>query len=369
MGFLSNLFGKKTNTYVGIDIGSTYIKVVQFKKDGGRIVLETYGEVALAAYLKTDDDSETHYPGELTNLPAHKLAEALTNVLTESNVTATNAVVSISSATSLIFTLELPRISERELAGVIENEARKHIPIPMTEISLDWWVIPEREVYGDNESQDRQRQIEVLIAAIRNEVVERYNEVMSNMTMLSSHAYEIETFSALRGSFRGELSPVMLVDFGASGTRIAIVEHGIIRKFHSINRGSAYLSSSIKKSLEIKFDEAEKLKKEVGLQKNHPNEEVYNIISTGINYVFAEVQNVLFEYEKEYKKPISKIILIGGGALLRGLPQVVENRFNITTVYADPFQKAQSPDFLADVLSQAGPEFAVACGLALLSIE
>ncbi len=360
-------FGKKNhNTFVGIDIGSSYIKVTQLKKENGQIILETYGEVALGPY---DNDRAA---GELTSLEPEQMVEAIKNLLEQANVTSQNAVISISSATSLIFILKLPKISERELSGVVENEARKYIPVPLTEVTLDWWIIPEKEIYGDEYSQSantKQTDVDVLVAAVRNEVIDRYNNISSSLGIFNTPQYEIETFSAIRSSFKHELSPVMLIDFGASGTRIAIVEHGVIRKFHSVSRGSAYLSSSLSKSLQIDFEEAEKLKREVGLDKTHKNEDAYNIINTGTNFIFSEIKNILFDFEREYKKPVAKIILTGGGSLLNQFKEQLESKYDITTVFADPFSQAISPDFLEAVLEKAGPEFVVSVGLALQGLK
>lgn len=362
---LSGLGNSKSDTFVGIDIGASYIKVVQLKKEKGRILLETYGSVALGPYQEEDGIA-----GQLTNLEVDKLTAALKNLIEQANVTAKSAVISVSSATSLIFILKLPKISERELSGVIKNEARKYIPIPLSEVSLDWWIIPEKAIYEEEEVNNAKGgEVDVLVAAVRNEVVNRYNEVSQSLGKFSSTVFEIETFSAVRGSFKHELSPVMLLDFGASGVRMSVIEHGVVRKFKAASRGSSYLSSSLQKSLEIEFKEAEELKREVGLNKDHPHQEAYNIINTGTNYIFSEIQNVIFDFEKDYKKPISKIILTGGGALLPLFREQLEIRYNITTVYADPFSKAVSPDFLEAVLTEAGPEFTVAVGLALQGIK
>jgi type IV pilus assembly protein PilM len=362
----SGLEQGKAGTYVGIDIGSSFIKIVQAKKDNGRLVLETYGEVALGPY-----DNE-RFAGELTNLEPEKMVEAIKNLLEQANVTAKNAVISVSSATSLIFILKLPKIKDSELDSVVKNEARKYIPVPLTEVSLDWWIIPEKEIYSEedeNSNKNKTKDIDVLVAAVRNEVVERYNKVTTMLGKFTATEYEIETFSAIRASFKHELAPVMLVDFGASGTRVSVIEHGVVRKFHSINRGSAYLSSSLQKSLQIEFNEAEKLKREVGLDNTHQNQEAYNIILAGTNYIFSEVKNVLFDFEKEYKKPVHKIILTGGGSRLINFKDQLESKYDITTVHADPFDKIMSPDFLEEVLKQAGPEFVVAVGLALQGLE
>ncbi|MCI5050790.1 MAG: pilus assembly protein PilM, partial [Candidatus Pacebacteria bacterium] len=99
-GIFSGLGEPKSDTFVGIDIGSSYVKVAQLKKEKGRILLETYGEIALGPYQEEDGSS-----GELTNLENDKLAEALKNLLEQANVTSKSAVISVSSATSLIFIL------------------------------------------------------------------------------------------------------------------------------------------------------------------------------------------------------------------------------------------------------------------------
>jgi type IV pilus assembly protein PilM len=362
MNLLSSLFGSKPDTFVGIDIGASYIKVAQLKKNSGRIILETYGEVALGPY-------EERAEGELTNLSDEQMVEALKTLLEHAHVTAKNAVISVSSATSLIFTLKLPNVGKNNLDTVVRNEARKYIPIPLTEITLDWWVIPKREVYGDDTQSNDDGKVDVLVAAVRNEIIEKYNNVVNGLNMFSSPAYEIETFSSIRGSLKRELAPVLLIDSGASGTRVAVVEHGVVRKFSVINRGSAYLSNSIAKSLEIEFPEAEKLKREVGLDRRAGNEEVYSIIEAGTNFIFSEIQNVILGYERDYNKPIRKILLTGGGSLLKNYKETIESRYNITTEYADPFDKAVSPDFLEEVLDRAGPEFTVALGLALQGLE
>lgn len=357
---LSDIFSSKADTFVGIDIGSAFIKITQLRKANGRIILETYGEIALGPY-------EERAEGELTNLSTEKLAEALQNLMKQANVTAPRAVISISSATSLIFILKLPEIDGGDITKIVNNEVRRYIPIPLSEVTLDWWMIPEQEVFGDEGK--KRNHIEILVAVVRNEIVEKYSDVAKLITKFPSPAFEIETFSAIRGTFKRELAPVLLVDIGASGTRISVIEHGVVRKFHVVNRGSAYLTDMISKSREIEFEEAEDLKKEVGLDEHHREQEVYSTMSDGMSSVFAEIQNVIYNYEREYEKPIRKIILTGGGSLLKGLREICESRYNIPTEYGDPFDKAVTPEFLEEVLDKAGPEFAVSIGLALQGLE
>lgn len=351
----------RDDAFVGIDIGSSSIKMVQLRKESGKILLETYGEVSLAPYDKD------RVAGELTRLEFTALAKAITNLVEEANVTSKSASYSLSSSSSLIFTLSLPKLKESELHGMVQSEARKYIPIPLTEVSLDWWIIPKKESYSNHE--DENAEVDVLVAAVRNEVLDHYNRVNREVKVFKEPAFEIETFSAIRGAFKHELSPVLVVDYGASGTRVSVVEHGVVRKFHAVSRGSHALSESLVRSLELQFSDAEKMKKEFGLNPNPENENYQKVIESGISFIHTEISNVLFEFEKDYKKPIGKIILVGGGSMLKGFKEQIQAKTSIETFHADPFAKVISPDFLEEALEEIGAAFAVSLGLALQNFK
>jgi len=136
--FLDNLFKKQDQSVLGIDIGSSSIKVVQLRKKAGKAVLETYGELALGPYAGVEI-------GRATNLSQEKIVEALRDVIKESNVTTRSAGISIASSSSLISFLRMPDMDRKQLETMVPIEARKYIPVPITEVALDWWPIPKEE--------------------------------------------------------------------------------------------------------------------------------------------------------------------------------------------------------------------------------
>src|SRR3989344_2581455 len=121
-----SFFKMKEKSVLGVDIGSSSIKVIQLRKEKERAVLETYGELSLAGYSKTDGAHSVIMVNE-------KLKEALHDVLNESQAKATRAVVSISLKNSFITTMTTPELSPNELKDAIAYEARKYIPIPLAE--------------------------------------------------------------------------------------------------------------------------------------------------------------------------------------------------------------------------------------------
>ena len=364
---ISRLRGGEEESAVGIDIGSSAIKVVEIKRKGGKAILETYGAIALGTYADTD-------AGRVTNLPVEKVILALQEVLKKSDSTSTSVALSLPVQSSLIFTIELPaQIEDDKIAAIIPIEARKYIPVPITEVSIDYFKIPKKE-YSFEEANavdtpaKEEEKINILVVTTQNDAVARYRSIVSGCK-LSASFFEIEIFSSIRANFEHELSPVLLIDFGAARTKLSIVEFGMVKSYHTIDRGGADISNSISKSLSVSFSEAEKMKKEFGLFENPAEKSLTDIIKAHIDYIFSETNNVLLGYEKKNNRTISKVIFTGGGALLKGLQEVAVNNFQAEIELGHPFSKVGAPAFLEKVLLTMGPEFAVALGLALRKLQ
>lgn len=353
---------------VGIDIGSSAIKVVEIKKRRGKAVLETYGSISLGSYADVDI-------GRVTNLPIEKIVEALREVLKQSGVTTISSAFSIPVQSSLLFTILLPsQIKESEVATIVPIEARKYIPLPLSEVTMDYFILPKKESSFeelnnlDSSSTLLPEKTEVFVVAIQNDAVSKYRSIVSQCSLEASF-FEIEIFSSIRANFEHELSLVLLMDFGASSTKLSLVEFGIVKSHHTINRGGADISSSISKSLNIPFLKAEEIKKEFGLFENSTEKSLADIIKIHIDYIFSETNNVLLGYDKKYNRTINKVIFTGGGSLLKGLKEIASNNFRSEIEIGHPFSKVGAPEFLEKVLETTGPEFAVALGLALRKLQ
>ena len=93
------------------------------------------------------------------------------------------------------------------------------------------------------------------------------------------------------------------------------------------------------------------------------------ILGGTINYIFSETNRVILNYQKKYNKNISKVVLTGGGAGLKGLRELAAQQLAMPVENANPFAKVEAPAALAPVLGESGPEFTVAVGLALRSLQ
>lgn len=354
--------GSKEASVVGIDIGSSSIKVVQLRKSRGSAVLETYGELALGPYAGLE-------VGQATNLPAEKLAEALTDIMREANVTTKDAGISVPLSASLVSLISLPTKDQKEIARMVPLEARKYIPVPISEVALDWFVLPEEEAKylgTPTEGADGARKTNVLIVAIHNDILTKFQAAAQGAAVVPSF-FEIETFSTARSSLEQDVSPIMIVDIGAATTKMYIVEFGIVQVSHATPKGSQDITLALSKSLNLSLPEAETRKRERGLMTE--NTAIDESISLSLDYLMAEAGRVLLTYQKRSNKVVTKVVFSGGGSALRGIAEYAKKFIDVPIELANPFTKTETPAFIEDALKGAGPTFAVAVGLALRKLQ
>jgi type IV pilus assembly protein PilM len=363
MSFFSSLFGKKETSVIGIDIGSSSIKIVQLSRKGGKAVLDTYGELALGPYGNVEI-------GRATNLPPEKISEALNDVIRESKMTSKSSGIAIPFGSSLISLIEMPAVSDQQLAQMVPLEARKYIPVPISEVMLDWILVPkqvdkELNFKGDPTPQEK---IDVLIVAIHNETLARYQSIVTG-SRLETSFFEIEIFSTIRSVLDQDTTTQMIVDLGAATTKVYIVERGIIRASHVISRGAQDITLGMARTLNISVQEAEIMKRDLAHIDEAKRKAVEDVVGLTLDYIFSEAQRVLLSYQKKFNKDIAKVVMVGGGARLQNILKRAESNFQTAVVLGDPFGKTEAPAFLEEVLKHTGPEFAVALGIALRKLQ
>jgi type IV pilus assembly protein PilM len=360
----NSFFSPKDTRVLGIDVGSSSVKVVQLKKQNGKAVLETYGEIALGPYAGTDLE-------RATVLSADKLSEAIKDLLKESNTTTLNSGLSIPIASSFVVFIKLPTSEEKNFAEMVPIEARKYIPIPISEVTLDWWAMPKDEntvsEFQNGQKVEDDNMTDILLVVISNDALSKNKEIQK-LAGLQTTFSEVEIFSCMRAAIEPTIDPQVIMDLGAGSTKVFVVERGILKASHVINRGSQDITLSISKSMNITFDEAEKIKIQQGIISS-AKDNISEVSSITVDYILSETGRFILNYYKKSSKKISKIVLTGGGSLLKGLREKSQNSFETTVEVANPFSKVEYPAFLDEVLKTAGPEFTVAIGIAIRKLQ
>lgn len=340
------------SSFVGVDIGGDSVKVVQLKKERERAILETYGELKTGRYFQTESG------GGLVAHSDENVRNLLTDVLRESNVTARKAVFGIPATSSFVTLVTLPALGAAEIKSAMPFEAKKYIPIPMAEVSLDWQVV---------ETDEEERKVEVLLVAVPNEVVAKYRR-LADALGIELAAVEVESFSLVRSLIGVMEEPSAIIHIGAIVTTVTVVDRRLVRLNHNFAHGGQEITGSLARSLGVTLERAEATKREVGLSDRPEDRQVAGIIAPIIEGALADIERTIVNYNRSAKRKIGRIILSGGGALLPGLVDHVSRRFGLETAVANPFARTIFPAFLQPVLKGIAPNFSVAVGLALRQI-
>lgn len=367
---IKGLFRKQNQSVLGIDIGSSSIKIVQLSNKGGRAILETYGELALGPYAGKN-------VGEATNLSNEVVIQAINDMLKEKevNITTRSCALAIPFSSSFITVMEMPEMQQKQLEEMIPLEARKYIPVPISEVALDWYVVP-RDKSPDHDSEQKtdftgkpvSQKVEVLIVAIHNDTIIKYKEIV-NRAALDASFFEIEIFSTMRSTLYQEIEPILIIDMGATTTKLYIVEKGILNSSHMVIRGGQSITNELSKSLGIPLASAEVLKRENGLLGVVNNIDIKDVMTITLDYIFTEANHFVLAYQKKYNKNVNKVFLVGGGSALKGVVDVAKRNFQTEVIPGDPFSKVVAPAFLEKILRETGPEFTVAVGVALRRLQ
>lgn len=366
MSFITDLLKKKNTSALGIDIGSSSIKAVQLQKKGDKAILETYGELSLGPYGGVSI-------GQSTNLTAEKIAQALNDLLVEKEVaiTARTCGLAIPFKASLLSIINVPDVGQKEMDSMMPIEARKYIPVPISDVTIDWSVIPKSEI-DEDVSQTKEdnglKTANVLLVAIHNNIINQYKDIIAK-TDLEAKFFEIEVFSTMRAILEGVQGPVMIFDMGASATKLYIIDRGLVQHSHTINRGSQDITANISRILNVPIEDAEVVKRTVGMNKATNGTDLSEAVTVIADSIFSEANRFLFDFQKKKNHNIKSVFLTGGGSALKGFRDLAAQNFKVDVISGNPFEKVEVPAFLEEILKVTGPEFTVATGAALRCLQ
>jgi type IV pilus assembly protein PilM len=351
---LSQLFGSAHTSsairdrVVGIDIGSSSIKIVELEDRKGIVTLTTYGELQLGPY-------HDKAIGSVVTLTSEEEKQALIDVLRESAVKATEAVFSIPLASSFVTTIPITESEDVNIESIIRIEARKYIPLPLAEVALDW-----AEIKKNADSDERQ----VLLAAIQNNPLRRYRSLLEGV-QFGNAPTEIECFSALRGVGTAQGTHAV-IDLGASVAKLYIVSNGALQRMYRVTTGAKDFVPKIVEHLPAYKDTVvDLLADPVGLSKNPDLGALQKIHTDLYRKTITEFSNVIRDYEKVTASSIETIQVIGSGGMIPGFLAYMHSAFQKPVSYAKPFSQVAFPAFMEDTLTAIGPIFATALGAAL----
>ena len=360
MRWFSFKFKKAPKNFLGIDIGTSSIKVVELSRKGQVIKLVNYGEIKTVSLQKTPFRI-VEKDGLL--LSDREIAVAIKEVLKEAGIQSREVNFSIPDFSSFFTSFKLPPMSQKELESAVRYEARSYIPLPLSEITLDWTVIEGKT------SNKTEAPLEILVVAIPNEVINQYQEIAA-LSGLQIKTLDAEVFALCRSLAKNKKTVVAIIDIGARSTTCNILENGDLKLSHSFNISGNELTEILSRSLEMEYEKAEELKKNLGLVgRLESGQSIRDILLPLIDSILTEIKKIFQNYSQQRSKEIEEIILAGGTALLPGLKEYFSEELNKEMELANPFSRIEFPPILGETLQQMGPSYAIAVGLAMRGLE
>jgi type IV pilus assembly protein PilM len=336
------MFFSSNKSVLGIDIGTTNIKLVQISHDGKKYLLDTYGMVDVA--FEIDERKEANI---------QKTVSVLQMLIAKSGVTTKKVMASLPASVVFTTIIVLPRMKDSELQNAVEFEAKKYVPLPLSEVTLSWTSAPE-----ENPENNR-----VLITAVPNNILKGYLRIFE-LAKLQPQALEIESLSLMRALVGSDNSNILMIDIGAKNTHLDIIERGNLVLTRNVPIGGETITNKIASSLNITPARAEQFKKEFGMNQVSIIPEMVKPILLNIRQEVIQVQSIYHARGKTF----DKIILVGGGANLPGFAEYLSD-LGPQVSKGDPLSQITFNPQLEPLLREYSTSLAVAIGLAMRSTK
>ncbi|MCX6764260.1 MAG: type IV pilus assembly protein PilM [Candidatus Nealsonbacteria bacterium] len=351
---IGNPFRLSSKSFLGIDIGVSSIKIIELARWGGRVELKNYGYLSISPFREEPFQKLSE---DTFLLSTSQIVKVIKSILITADIKTREAVFTIPDFSTFFTSFELPPMSQEELQEAVTFEARQHIPVPISEVVLDWFLI-------EGKAGKKETNLRVLLVAVPNDLIGRYQEI-AKQTGINIKYLEAEAFSLTRALSKEEKGVICVLDIGAQSTTINIIDGGALKLSHSFDVSGNDLTSALIKSLNTTPENADSLKNKYGLESLETKE----VLSPLVNIIIMEIEKIFKDFYLAKGSEVKKIILSGGSAFLPGLVGYLSSYFKKEVLIANPFLNIFCPPVLEKKLEKMGPSFTIATGAALRGIK
>ena len=341
---------------IGLDIGSSSVKVCQLKESRRSYQLQCFGLIPLPPEAIVD--------GSIMNQST--VVDAVRELIASQRIKVKDVAVSVSGHSVILRKINLPVMTREELDESIQWEAEQYIPFDINDVNIDVSILNDHNDQG---------QMDVLLVAAKKDMINDYINVVREAGLIA-HVVDVDSF-AVQNAFEinynlpvGET--VALINVGASVVNINVVHSGISAFTRDIAQGGNQYTDEIQKQLNVSYDEAEALKigGSGGEQDSVVPQEVERVMQQVSETIANDVQRSLdFYAATSADASITRIYLSGGCTKVPALSRSIQAKTGVPVDTVDPFRnidiaaRGLDPNFLR----MQAPLAAVSVGLALRS--
>ena len=350
------MFGRSSQR-VGLDIGTHSIKLVVLEKSGGRFR-------PVKAVKQDIYPSANNYDSEG---PKRSVAvPALSEVFRKAGLNprkVRNLYSAIGGAQVSAKEISAIHLDDEEMASAMLLEARKHLPLDGTQTMIDYQVLGE-----DPKTSDRVR---VLIVATTKKLFTYHTDLLRDLEMKPG-VVDIDQLASMNSYIAERDLPdegaLIFLNIGARKTSLTVFGRKDLFFTRDIPVAGYVFTEELSKKFNIELEKAERLKIEQGMNPDVQSTVVETAApvirmaeKNAVERLGDEINRSLRYYVKEAGQSyFTQIVISGGSSALKGMDEMLKNRFNLPVVTHDPLK-----EYSFDRNGLYGPQFAVAVGLAI----
>ena len=351
------MFLHRTKGLVGLDLGSSAVKLVELTQRKGEYHLERLGVEPLSPEAIVD--------GSI--MDSSLVVDAIHRLSDQTRVKTANFATSLSGHSVIIKKIQVPAMGAEELSESIQWEAEQYIPFDINDVRLDYVVLDAEGAGAGRET------MEVLLVAVKRDKVNDYTSVISQAGKTPS-VVDVDAFAILNAyEVNYDLDPlktVALVNMGAAVTNINLLARGQTVFWRDISSGGNQFTEELQRELNLSFEQAEALKRGERVDRYEPAD-AQPVLDAKSAEMASEVQKTFDFYSATSSEgPVDELVLAGGCSLTPGLQKVLRDRFQVPIETMNPLRRVRyrESEFNAEWLEGIAPMLAVAVGLAVRRI-
>lgn len=309
----------------GLDVGHGSLKVMQIEDSKSASQAPK-----IIGYGTTNFDASALDNGVIVK--PEIIAQALVQLFRHEligDITTRRVALTIPSYRSFSRSMQLPKLSTKDLVEAVRLEIEQYIPLPLDDLYLDFIVTKEGKEIDD-----------LLAIAVPKEIVDSYLElaqIVGLEVMLVETAMSADSRLFSQDKYHSISS--VIIDFGSLTADISIFNiHTLVTG--TVPAGGLVFTNAIKDSLNVTLAEAGLIKTKYGLSLSKKQREITNALQPTLQKLIKEIQRMVRYHEEHYgsERPIGQVIMLGGGANMPGLSEYLTNALRLPVRVHDPWQ-------------------------------
>lgn len=335
----------------GLDVGLNTIKICQVFRQGKKIQ-------PLSVGMFTAGIANTPLSGLLSESEGDlvALASVIKKLHKDLQISTKKAVIGIPESQIFSRVIEMPKMKDEELAEALPWEAEQMIPLPLSEVNLDWQIL------GEVTGADGIPKIKVFLIAAPIIVIQKYQKVIE-LAGLELAAIETNLLASSRALLPPDCAPTIIVDIGSSSTEIGIVNKGLLVFTRSVPTAGEALTRAIATSLSMEIAQAEQYKIAYGLEESPLEGKIRKVLLPVMEVIAGEIKKVHLYWNDNEKEPIKNVVLYGGTANLPGASALLTQALGIEVQIGNPLVALEMDEKLRAGLVDKSGLLTVAVGL------